>query len=110
MQSESDLPNRPKKVFAWLWLVFFLQGMALGFWLPTLTNILEARGLSAWVATAFIVPPLCALVSPLIGGALADQRVAANRLYVWSALLGSGRSLISSSTAGSLTASCNRVA
>ena len=45
-------------------------------------------GLSEWVAAAFMVPPLCALVSPVIGGALADQRMAANRLFVWSGLVG----------------------
>lgn len=63
--------------------------MAPGFWLPALTNILRAEGLGSWVALAFAVPPLCALVSPLIGGALADQRVAANHLFAWSALLSS---------------------
>jgi MFS family permease len=77
-------------MFAWLWVVFFLQGMTPGFWLPALTNILEAKGLSAWVALVFIVPPLCALISPLIGGALADQRVAANRLYVWTSFISAG--------------------
>lgn len=90
MPRESDIRNRPKTVFAWLWLVFFLQGMTPGFWLPAITNILEAKGLSAWVALVFIVPPLCSLVSPLIGGALADQRIAANRLYVWTSLISAG--------------------
>ena len=32
------------------------------------------------------MPPVCALVSPLVGGALADQKVAADRLYVWTSL------------------------
>lgn len=63
--------------------------MAPGFWMPALTNILRAEGLGGWVALAFAVPPLCALVSPLIGGALADQRVAANQLFAWSSLLSS---------------------
>ncbi len=76
-------------VFGCLWLVFFLQGMTPGFWMPALTNILKAEGLEGWVALAFVVPPLCALISPLIGGALADQRVAADRLFVWSSLLSS---------------------
>lgn len=71
-----------------LWIVFFFQGMAPGFWMSSLTNILRALDLSEWVATAFMVPPLCALISPLIGGALADQRMAANRLFVWSAVIG----------------------
>lgn len=64
--------------------------MTPGFWLPALTNILKARELGGWVAIVFVVPPLCALVSPLIGGALADQRVAADRLFAWSALISSG--------------------
>ncbi len=70
-----------------LWLVYFFQGMAPGFWVPALTNILCAHGLSGWVALAFTIGPIGALVSPLIGGALADQRVSANRLYVVSTLL-----------------------
>lgn len=64
--------------------------MTPGFWLPALTNILKAKGLSGWVAIVFIVPPVCSLISPLIGGALADQRVAANRLYAWSSMMGAG--------------------
>jgi nucleoside transporter len=63
--------------------------MTPGFWMPALTNILKARGLGDWVAMVFVVPPLCALVSPLIGGALADQRVAANRLFAWASVIGS---------------------
>ncbi|KAB2641214.1 MAG: nucleoside permease [Verrucomicrobia bacterium] len=70
-----------------LWLVYFFQGMAPGFWVPALTNILSAQGLSDWVALAFMIGPLGALVSPLLGGALADQLVSANRLYTASTLL-----------------------
>jgi nucleoside transporter len=77
-------------VFGWLWLVFFLQGMTPGFWASALTNILQARGLGGWVALVFVVPPVCALISPLIGGALADQRMAADRLIAWSSFLGAG--------------------
>ncbi len=58
--------------------------------MPALTNILKAQGLADWVAIAFVVPPLCALISPLIGGALADQRVAADRLFAWTSFLASG--------------------
>jgi nucleoside transporter len=78
-----------RTVFAVLWIVFFLQGMTPGLWLPALTNILSARGLGSWVPLVFVVPPLCALVSPLVGGALADQRLAADRLFAWSSLVGS---------------------
>jgi len=73
-----------------LWGVFFLHGMSPGMWFPALTNILGARELDAWVPVVFMVPPLCALVSPLIGGALADQRIPADRLFAWSAILSSG--------------------
>ncbi len=71
-----------------MWVVFFFQGMTPGFWLPALTNILQAKGLGTWVAAVFVVPPVCALISPLIGGALADQRVAAERLYLWTSVIG----------------------
>jgi len=71
-------------------VAFFFQGMTPGFWLPSLTNILQAKGHGAWVAAAFMVPPVCALVSPLVCGALADQRVAADRLYVWTSLIAGG--------------------
>ncbi len=73
-----------------LWSVFFLLGMTPGFWFPALTNILGARGLAAWVPAVFVVPPVCALISPLIGGALADQRVSADRLFAWSSLICAG--------------------
>jgi len=78
-----------RTIFAVLWIVFFLQGMTPGLWLPALTNILVARGLGSWVPLVFVVPPLCALISPLVGGALADQRLAADRLFAWSSLIGS---------------------
>ena len=90
MQDEPAIPKKPGQVFVWLWVVFFLQGMTPGFWLPALTNILKAHGLGGWVALVFVVPPICALISPLIGGALADQRIAANRLFIWTSFLGAG--------------------
>lgn len=89
MHGERVILKDSKGVFVRLWLVFFLQGMTPGFWMPALTNIFKARGLESWVALVFIVPPLCAMISPLIGGALADQRVAADRLFAWTSLMGS---------------------
>jgi MFS family permease len=77
----------PKAIFTVLWVVFFFQGMTPGFWVPALTNILRARDLGDWVPAVFVVPPICALISPLIGGALADQRVAADRLLAWSSVI-----------------------
>lgn len=81
--------NQPGQgsVFSVLWIVFFLHGMTPGFWVPALTNILTAHGLGGWVPLAFMVPPLCTLISPLIGGALADQRIPADRLFVWSSAI-----------------------
>jgi len=81
-------PAGSRRVFAVLWAVFFFQGMTPGFWVPSITNILTELGLAWWVTLVFLVPPLCSLVSPLIGGALADQRMPANRLYVASSLAG----------------------
>jgi nucleoside transporter len=88
VSAEAGKGERSLAVFGWLWGVFFLQGMTPGFWLPALTNILEARGLGGWVPIVFLVPSLCALISPLIGGALADQRVAAEKLLAISSTLG----------------------
>ncbi len=94
MHGKQDIRDDPKAVFWWMWVVFFFQGMTPGFWLPALTNIFTSRGLGAWVAVIFIVPPVSALISPLIGGALADQRVAANRLYAWTSMIGAGLLLV----------------
>lgn len=87
VDDDRNAATNPKWVFAAIWLVFFLQGMGPGMWMPSLTNILGSMGLREWVPWAFIVSPVCALVSPLIGGALADQRVPANRLFVWSSVV-----------------------
>jgi MFS family permease len=87
VQEPPDIPEKSRPDFRWLFVVFFLQGMTPGFWMPALTNILKAHGLSSWVAVIFCVMPLCAMISPLIGGALADQRIAAQRLLVWTSLL-----------------------
>lgn len=68
-------------------MVSFFQGLSTGFWFPALTNILNAEGMGNWVAWAFAVPPICALISPLVGGALADERVAAQKLLGWCSLI-----------------------
>ena len=61
-----------------LWMVFFFQGMALGCWFPSLTNIFGERGLEDWVPIAFMIPPCCALVGPLLTGALAARSPASH--------------------------------
>ena len=58
--------------------------------MPAITNVLKAEGLSGWVALVFLVPPLGSIISPLLGGALADQRISANRLYFFTSILGVG--------------------
>jgi MFS family permease len=87
VRGDQDMRQDPRVAFAMLWGVFFLHGMTPGFWVPALTNIFGVRGLAGWVPVVFMVPPLCALISPLIGGALADQRVPADRLFAWSSLI-----------------------
>ncbi len=87
MHGDGKRATGPRAVFTVLWAVFFFQGMTLGCWFPSLTNIFVEAGLKDWVPLAFMVPPFCALIGPLIGGALADQRLPANRLYLWATLL-----------------------
>ncbi|WP_411826517.1 MFS transporter [Luteolibacter sp. AS25] len=71
------------KIFGGLWLVFFFQGMGPGFWVPALTNILKAEGYADWTPWVFAIGPACALISPVIGGAMADERVPAQKLFAW---------------------------
>jgi nucleoside transporter len=63
-----------------LWFAFFFIAMAPGFWFPAITNILGARGLDAWVPWAFLAGPVASLLSPVVGGALADNRFSAEKL------------------------------
>lgn len=61
-------------------LVFFLLAAMPGCWVPVLSIVLEARGwehLTDWV---FVIPSLGAIISPLFLGALADQRINAERV------------------------------
>lgn len=76
-----------RRVYWSLWLAFFFQGMSPGFWIPALTNILNAQHLERFVPIAFVVSPVCALISPMIAGALADEKIPANRLYAWSSVV-----------------------
>ena len=70
-----------------MWWAFLFQGMAGGFWIPVITNILNEEGYGSWVALTFAITPVCALVSPLIGGALADERVCAQKIFGWSSVI-----------------------
>jgi len=70
-------------------MAFFLMGMSPGFYASALTNILTAKHLEEWVTLAFLVGPVAAMISPLFIGALADQRMRAERLLGWIAIIGS---------------------
>ncbi|TAG08861.1 MAG: MFS transporter [Verrucomicrobia bacterium] len=87
MREQFAEPRKNRHLVVGLWVVFFFHGMSPGFWVPALTNMLKSLGLSPWVAIAFVVPPLCALFAPLLGGALADHKVAAQRLLMISSML-----------------------
>ena len=82
-------PSRTQPtILAGLFGVFFLLGMSPGYYLSALSNILEARGLgSEWIARAFLAGPVAALISPLIVGALADNRFAAQKVFGWIGIL-----------------------
>ncbi len=74
-------------------LCSFFTGWGQAFGSPALTNILKAEGLGAWIPLAFAVVPACSIVSPVIGGAIADEKMAAQRLFGWCSLM-SGAMLI----------------
>lgn len=63
--------------------LFFCQAMAMGMWIVPLSNIFRAHGLEHLVPWAFACTGLSAFVSPLMVGALADQRVAPVRVLRW---------------------------
>ena len=79
----SPTPSRTAfAVLGGLWTVFFFLGMAPGYYTPAVSNILASRGLgSDWVAYTFMAAPIAALISPLIVGALADNRFSAQRVF-----------------------------
>lgn len=73
----------------WLAVVFFLVAAAPGFWVPALSNILITHHLGAWKEAAVIAPCLAAMISPMIFGALVDQRYEAQKVLGWIMLIGS---------------------
>lgn len=66
--------------------LFFLHAHANGMWSLAISNVLRAHGLVRIVPYVFACTALAAIVSPLMLGSLADQRVAANRLLRWLAI------------------------
>ena len=61
-------------------IVFFLLAAIPGCWVPVLAIILEGKGWSHLTDWAFVIPSLGAIISPLFLGALADQRINAERV------------------------------
>lgn len=65
--------------------LFFLLGLSFGFYVPAMTNILVAQGLdSRQIQWAWLATPVGSLLSPLLLGALADNRFAAEKVFGWS--------------------------
>jgi nucleoside transporter len=67
-------------------VLFFLHAMAMGMWFVPLGAVLDAHGLQDIKPLAFATSGISAFISPLIFGALADQRVAPVHLLRWLAV------------------------
>lgn len=82
-------PTRsPRRVVVGLWVMFFLLGMSVGFYVPAMTNILTAQGLGSDVVQwAWLAGPIASLLSPVAVGALADNRFAAQKVLGWAGIL-----------------------
>lgn len=78
----AKVPPR-RSEFSQLATLFFVHGMALGMWFVPLGTILTAHGLGDIKPYVYASSALAALVSPLIFGSLADQRVPPARLLRW---------------------------
>ena len=73
----------------WLAVVFFLVAGAPGFWVPAMSNILIKHDLGGWKEIAVIVPFFASMISPMIFGAMVDQRYEAQKVLGWIMLIGS---------------------
>jgi len=71
--------------------LFFLHAHALGLWGVNVSNVLKAHGFERIVPYVFACSSIAALISPLAVGALADQRMAPERVLRW---LGTGAALL----------------
>jgi nucleoside transporter len=64
--------------------MFFIVGMALGLWNINLSSVLAAHGYAASVIdNVWCTSAIAAIISPLIVGALADQRFSSERVLRW---------------------------
>lgn len=66
--------------------LFFLQAAAIGMWQVCFGSVLRAHGLDRFIAYAYACIALSAFISPMMVGALADQRIAPTRLLRWLSL------------------------
>jgi nucleoside transporter len=64
----------------WIAVVFCLLAAAPGAWIPVLSNVLEAKGWDRTIMWAFLIPPIAGMISPILFGARADQRISAEKL------------------------------
>jgi MFS family permease len=88
-EGQGAIPVRERAVMLRLCAMFFMMGMGPGMWIPGLTNIIIATGWGhEWVTLAFLIIPVASMLSPLLSGALADQKVAAQKLAGWISILG----------------------
>lgn len=70
--------------------LFFLNAAAMGMWNVPLGNVLKAHGYEAIVPFAYACSGVSAFISPMVFGALADQRISPTRLVRWLAVLTAG--------------------
>ena len=66
--------------------LFFMTAQALGLWSVTFSKVLKAYGyedIIPYVGSTSVTGSLAAIVSPLIVGALADQRFSSERVLRW---------------------------
>ncbi len=66
--------------------LFFLNAAAIGMWSVPLGNVLKAHGYEALVPFAYACSGVSAFISPMVFGALADQRISPVRLVRWLAV------------------------
>jgi nucleoside transporter len=77
----SDPPHQERTKLATL---FFIVGHALGLWTINLSSVLDAYGYDAGViANVWSTSAIATIISPLIVGALADQRFSSERVLRW---------------------------
>ena len=81
--------------YAELIALFFIHGMAMGMWFVPLGSVLDGNGYTdvhifgaaiSVKALAYAASGISAFISPLIFGAIADQRMAPVKLFRWLAL------------------------